>query len=79
MVLNHISFYVKAGGKIFNMGVLLCCTVVVFVGNTQIDDGFVLNLGKVVVGDALRVSEKAHVLNHELREMLVISPLSNKN
>ena len=27
---NRISFYAKAGGQIFNMGVLRCCTVVIF-------------------------------------------------
>ena len=79
MVLNFISFYAKAGRQIFKMDVLRCCTVIVFVGDAKIYDNFVLNLGGVVAGDALRVDEKTHVFNHVLREMLVISPLSNNN
>ena len=41
VVLNRISFYVKARGQIFNMGVLRCCAVVIFVGNVQINNGIV--------------------------------------
>ena len=58
VVINRISFYAKTGGQIFNMGVLNFCVVVVCMGNAQIYDGFVLTLGEVVAGDALRVAGK---------------------
>ena len=79
VVLNHISFYAKALAQILNMGLLRCCTIIVCVGVPQIYDGFVLNSGEVVTGDPLRVGNKTHVLDHALREVLVLSPSSNNN
>ena len=79
VVLNRTSFYAKVGGQIFNMGVLRCCAIVACMGNAQIYDGFVLNLGEVMAGDALWVGNKTHIVNHALREVLVLSPLSNNN